>query len=106
MYQVGERQKLKRLDVLWEIHKGGRTLEWFNSEAPKMRDEDRGQATKDLLRIGLIERIEGYPQQHPHPFRLTVRGHTFLENVWARIGANGNINWYRLNEIEFLSRED
>ena len=85
------------------VGKAGRTREWFEGEAPQMKNEDRGQATKDLLQIGWIEEVEGYPQRHPQPFRLTARGRAFLENIRARIGENDNINWQRLNEIEFPS---
>src|SRR5205809_391343 len=100
---VGERQKLKRLEVLEAVEKAGRTREWFEGETSQMKDEDRGQATKDLLQIGLIEEVGGYPQQHPQPFRLTARGRAFLENVRARIGKDSSIDWKRVNEIEFPS---
>src|SRR3989442_14820710 len=100
--QLGERQKLKRLEILLAAEKEARSREWFEGKVPS-RDEDKEEAAKDLLQIGLTEKVEGYLQQHPHPFRLTVRGRAFLENVRARIGENDNVNWQRLNEIEFPS---
>jgi hypothetical protein len=91
--------------VLEAVDRARLILKWFEGEIPSWDEfkEDRRQATNDLLRIGLIERIEDYPQQHSHPFRLTAEGGAFLENVRARVGVNGNINWYRLNEIELPS---
>lgn len=93
-------KKLMRLEVLREVKYGGRTLDWFEGKVPSP-DARRGEATAGLLGIGLIERIPEYPRR-PHPFRLTARGETFLEGVFARIGRGGvTIDWDRVGEIEF-----
>jgi hypothetical protein len=107
MNQIRELQKLKMLEVLWEIYKGGRTRrEWIEGEIPSWDEsrKDRKEATRYLLQIDFIEEDTGYPERlHPHPFCLTAGGRAFLENVRARIGGSDNINWQRLNEIEFPS---
>jgi hypothetical protein len=109
MDQFGERRKLRRLEVLWEIHKGGRLQrEWFAGEIPSWDEfkEDRGQATKDLLQIGFIEEDEGYPGAlHPRPFLLTVQGQSFLKGMLEQIGVDDKINWNRVNEVEFPALE-
>ena len=98
MTQLGERQKLEMLEVLIAVEKEARTRDWFV--------KDRKEATPYLLQIGFIKEDKSYPGAlHPQPFRLTEGGGAFLENVRARIGENGNINWHRLNEIEFPALE-
>jgi hypothetical protein len=99
------------LEVLREVAWGGRNLEWFEGKT-EPRDERRADATVELLRVGLIEKAEGYPGWEKHPFRLTDRGHAFLQDVVARIGTRGvggviGIDWKGVDEIEFpaISKE-
>ena len=101
---VGRRQKLRRMEVLRAADKEARTREWFEGKVPTadVNREDRGQATRDLLDIGLLERDDLYPQaHHPHPYRLTSQGRTFLRNVVQKIGKGNGIDWKRVKEIEF-----
>lgn len=110
-YKTGKRQaalevepllkKLMRLEVLREVKSGGRAaLDWFEGKIP-LPDARRGQATTDLLEMGLIERVPEYPRR-PRPFRLTTRGEAFLEEVFVRIGRGGvKLDWNRVGEIEF-----
>lgn len=99
--QIGQRQRHKRLEVLEAIAKARMNRQWFEGDTPQMKDKDRGQATKDLLWMDFIEEGEGYSQSYPHPFCLTARGRTFLEDVMSKIGKDGHIDWQRVNEIEF-----
>lgn len=108
-YKTGKRQavleaepllkKLMRLEVLREVKSGGRTL-WFEGKGP-LPDARRGEATTDLLGMGLIERVPEYARR-PRPFCLTATGEAFLEGVFARIGLGGvKLDWNRVGEIEF-----
>lgn len=104
-HPIGDLRKRRMVEVLREVAVGARTLEWFEGKVPA-RDEGTEEATSELLRIGLIERLEGYPEWEKHPFRLTDRGHSFLENLVGRIGGKGigcsiDIDWKRIDEIEF-----
>jgi hypothetical protein len=101
---VGRRQKLRRMEVLRAADKEARTREWFEGKVPTrdMNREDRGQATRDLLDIGLLEKDDLYPQvRHPHPYRLTAQGRTFLGDVMKKIGKGNGIDWKRVKELEF-----
>jgi len=110
-YKTGKRQaaleaepllkKLMRLEVLREVKYGGRAaLDWFEGKIP-LPDARRGQATTDLLGMGLIERGPEYTRR-PRPFCLTATGEAFLEGVFARIGLGGRkLDWNRVGEIEF-----
>lgn len=101
---VGRRQKLRRMEVLRAADKEARTREWFEGKVPAKdtNREDRGQATRDLLDIGLLEKDVRYPGRgHPHPYRLTPQGRTFLEGVMKKIGKGNSIDWKRVKEIDF-----
>ena len=103
---IWRRQKLRRMEVLRAAHKEARTLGWFEGRVPTSdpNREDRGQATRDLVDIGLLEKDDEYPGPgHPHPYRLTARGVDFLKVVRERIGRGNSIDWGRLKEIEFPS---
>jgi hypothetical protein len=105
---VGRRQKLRRMEVLRGADKEERTREWFEGKAPaKDPDkEDRGQATRDLLDMGLLEKDDLYPRaRHPNPYCLTPQGRAFLKNVMMKIGRGNSIDWKRVREIEFPSLE-
>ena len=105
---VGRRQKLRRMEVLRAADKEERTREWFEGKVPTGDEnrEDTGQATRDLLDIGLIERDNLYPQaRHPHPYRLTSQGRTFLRDVMKKIGKGKSIDWKRVKELEFPKLE-
>jgi hypothetical protein len=105
---VGRRQKLRRMEVLRATDKGARTREWFEGKVPEedINREDRRQATRDLLDIGLLEKDNLYPQaRHPHPYRLTPQGRTFLKDVTEKIGKGNSIDWKRVKEIEFPTLE-
>lgn len=101
---VGRRQKLRRMEVLRAAHKEARTRDWFEGTV-RTNDpnrEDRGQATRDLVEVGLLEKDDGYPgASHPHPYRLTPQGQTFVEGVMKKIGKGNSIDWGRVKEIEF-----
>jgi hypothetical protein len=105
---VGRRQKLRRMEVLRAADKEARTQEWFEGKVPTEDEnrEDRGQATRDLVAMGLLERDNLYPQaRHPHPYRLTPQGKTFLNEVAKKIGKGNSIDWKRVKEIEFPKLE-
>jgi hypothetical protein len=105
---IGRRQKLRRIEVLRAADKEARTLRWFEGRVPTSdpNREDRGQATKDLVDIGLLEKNEGYPGPgHPHPYRLTPQGKAFMEAVMARIGGGNSVDWKRVKEIEFSTSQ-
>jgi len=105
---LGRRQKLKRMEVLRAADKEARTREWFEGKVPEgdMNREDRGQATRDLLDIGLLEKDDLYPRaRHPHPYRLTPQGRTFLKDVMKKIGKGNSIDWKRVKEIEYPTLE-
>jgi hypothetical protein len=90
------RRRLFRAVVLEAIEGGGYTIDWF-----ERMDEDRSEATWDLLTFGSIERVEGYRLSEPHPFRLTGEGAAFLERVKTRISTPRGIDWKRTREIEW-----
>ena len=105
---VGRRQKLRRMEVLRAADKEERTREWFEGKVPEgdINREDRGQATRDLLEIGLLEKDDLYPRaRHPNPYRLTPQGRTFLNDVVEKIGKGKSIDWKRVKEIEFPTAE-
>jgi hypothetical protein len=101
---VGRRQKLRRMEVLRAADKEERTREWFEGKAPgtDVNKEDRGQATRDLLGMGLLEIDDLYPRaSHPSPYCLTPQGRAFLKDVMMKIGRGNSIDWKRVREIEF-----
>jgi hypothetical protein len=101
---VGRRQKLRRMEVLRAADQEERTREWFEGKAPgKDPDkDDRGQATRDLLEMGLLAKDDLYPRpRHPNPYCLTLQGQTFLKSVMEKIGKGKSIDWKRVREIEF-----
>lgn len=105
---VGRRQKLRRMEVLRAAYKEARTRDWFEGKVPATdpNREDRRQATRDLLEIGLLEKDGFYPGPgHPHPYRLTPQGLTFLKEVMKKIGKGNSIDWKRVKEIEFPTLE-
>ena len=105
---VGRRQKLRRMEVLRAADKEERTREWFEGKVPEgdINRGDRGQATRDLLEIGLLEKDDLYPRaRHPNPYRLTPQGRTFLNDVVEKIGKGKSIDWKRVKEIEFPTAE-
>jgi len=105
---VGRRQKLRRMEVLRAADKEERTREWFEGKVPgtDANREDRGQATRDLLDMGLLEKDDLYPRaRHPNPYCLTPRGRAFLRDVMMKIGRGNSIDWKRVREIEFPTSE-
>lgn len=104
MNTIERRHKLRRLEVLQTLTTGGRTREWYEEMVPlnDPHNEDRGRATRELIEIGLKERDENYPApNHPHPYRITTKGVTFLEDVRKQIGKDNGLQWNRAREIEF-----
>jgi hypothetical protein len=98
-------QRLRMVEVLWEVVVAGRKREWFEGKVPST-DERTEQATYDLLRMGFIQSLEGYPGSERHPYRLTQRSRAFLDDAVARIGKMGpggviSIDWGGADEIEF-----
>ena len=105
---VGRRQKLMRMEVLRAADKEERTREWFEGKVPgtDANREDRGQATRDLLEMGLLEKDDLYPRPpHRNPYRLTPQGRAFLKEVMEKIGKGNSIDWKRVREIEFPTSE-
>jgi hypothetical protein len=105
---VGRRQKLRRMEVLRAADKEERTREWFEGKVPEKDEnrEDRGQATRDLLDLGLLEKDDLYPRaRHPNFYCLTPQGRTFLKDVIEKIGKGNSIDWKRVREIEFPTPE-
>jgi hypothetical protein len=88
------RQKLHRLEVLLEIEKSPRSPGWFAGQAPQ--DAERAAAVKRLADAGLIEPAP--PSDH---FRVTPAGWEFLKDVRTKVGAGGNLDWTRVDEIDF-----
>jgi hypothetical protein len=88
------RQKLYRLEVLLRIEKGRRSRGWFTGQAPE--DPERAAAMRRLAKTGLIEAAP--PPIH---FRLTPEGRDFLKDVRAKVGASGELDWTRADEIDF-----
>lgn len=97
---IGRRQKIRRIEVLLAVVRAAPGQEWFEGKFPPNdpHREDRGQATRDLLEIGLIF-YQG--PGHPQPYRLTPLGKTFLDGVMKKIGKGNSVNWSRVREIEF-----
>ena len=98
------RQNLMRLRVLLAAATEARTLEWFEGRVPldDIDKEDRAEATKDLVQLGLVEKDDCYPgSSHPQPYRLTGRGRAFFEDVQRTIWEGNGINWWHINQIEF-----
>jgi hypothetical protein len=88
------RQKLHRLEVLFEIEKAPRGESWFAGRAPQ--DAERAAVVKRLADAGLIE-----PATSPDHFRVTPAGWEFLKDVRAKVGAGGSLDWTRADEIDF-----
>lgn len=88
------RQKLHRLEILLEIEKSPRSRSWFAGQAPP--DAERAAAVKRLADAGLIE-----PAPSPDHFRVTAAGWEFLKDVRTKVGAGGNLDWTRVDEIDF-----
>jgi len=89
------RQRMYRLEVLLEIEKGERSHGWFAAKAPE-DDGERAAAFSRLLDTTLIETAPP-----PHCFRLTPDGRDFLKDVRAKVGARGELDWTRADEIDF-----
>ena len=51
---------------------------------------------KRLSKTGLIE-----PAPPPTDFRLTPEGRSFLKDVRTKVGAHGELDWTRADEIDF-----
>lgn len=105
---VGRRQKLRRMEVLRAAEKEKRTREWFEGRGPESDKDrqDRGQATRDLLEMVLLEKDDFYPRAgHPNPYCLTAQGRAFLKDVISKIGKGNSIDWKRIKEIEFPAPE-
>jgi hypothetical protein len=85
------RQKLYHLEVLLEIEKGGRGR--FAREAGKTAE--RASAIKRLTETGLIEAAAAAR------FRLTTAGREFLQDMRAKLGAGGPLDWTHADEIDF-----
>ena len=88
------REKLYRLEVLLQVERGRRGRAWFTGKAPE--DPQRAAAMRRLSRTGLIE--TALPPIH---FRLTSEGRAFLKDVRAKVGAHGELDWTRADEIDF-----
>jgi DNA-binding PadR family transcriptional regulator len=88
------RQKLYRLEVLLHIEKGRRSGSWFTGKTPE--DPQRAGAMRKLVKAGLIEAAPS-----PTHFRLTSEGREFLKDVRAKVGAHGELDWTRADEIDF-----
>ena len=88
------RQKLYRLEVLLQVEKGRRSRGWFAGKAAE--DPEHATAMKRLAKSGLIE-----PAPPPANFRLTLEGREFLKDIRAKVGARGELDWTRADEIDF-----
>ena len=88
------RQKLYRLEVLLQVEKGRRSRAWFGGRSSPNPEQD--EALKRLERAGLVETAP--PPKH---FRLTSEGREFLKDVRAKVGAQGELDWTRADEIDF-----
>jgi len=96
------------MEVLRAADKEERTREWFEGKIPEkdVNKEDRGQATRDLLDLGLLEKDSLFPRpRHPNPYCLTAQGRAFLKDVVMKIGKGNGIDWKRVREIEFPTPE-
>src|SRR4249920_944090 len=88
------RQKLYRLEVLLQVEQGRRSRSWFTGKAPE--DPQQAAAMKRLSKAGLIEAVP--PPIH---FRLTPEGREFLKDIRSKVGAGGELDWTRADEIDF-----
>ena len=88
------RRKLYRLEVLLQIEKGRRRRGWLPGKSSD--DPERTAAVKKLEKSGLIETASA-----PLHFRLTPEGRDFLKEVRAKVGARGELDWTRADEIDF-----
>ena len=80
--------------MLLQIEKGRRSRSWFTSKASE--EPERAAAMRRLSKTGLIETAP--PPIH---FRLTSEGRDFLKDVRAKVGAQGELDWTRADEIDF-----
>lgn len=88
------RQKLYGLEVLLQVEKGRRSRGWFAGKATE--DPQHAVVMKRLAKSGLIE-----PAPPPTNFRLTSEGRELLKDVRAKVGARGELDWTRADEIDF-----
>jgi hypothetical protein len=88
------RQKMFHLEVLLEIEKGGQRRGWFTGKTAG--SAERTRAIQRLTETGLIEAAS--PPKH---FRLTPEGFEFLQDLRAKTGAGGPLDWTRADEIHF-----
>jgi hypothetical protein len=84
------RQKVYMLEVLLEVERGRRTVEWFKDH------EERSPAVDRLVANGCLE---GAPP--PAHFRLTDAGTRLLKNVRAKTAAEGRIDWSGVRDVDF-----
>ena len=89
------RQKMYHLEVLLEIEKGERARGWFTGKTSP--SAERATAIKRLTETGLIEAAP-----EPDHFRLTSEGFEFLQDLRAKTGAGGPLDWTRADEIHFF----
>jgi len=88
------RQKMYHLEVLLEVEKGERSRGWFTGKAA--RSAERTRALERLTETGLIEAMP--PPEH---YRITSAGFEFLQDLRAKTGAGGPLDWTRADEIHF-----
>lgn len=88
------RLKLHRLEILLEIEKGRRSRTWFEGKGPE--DPERPAAIKRLLKAKFIE-----PAAAPAHYRVTPDGYDFLQDVRAKVGGHGPLDWTHTDEIDF-----
>ena len=86
------REKLYRLELLLQLEGGRRSRSWFTGK----EDPQRTAAMRKLVKADLIEAAP--PPIH---FRLTPEGRDFLKDVRAKVGARGELDWTRADEIDF-----
>lgn len=86
----------RRLAVLQEVQRGGHTSEWFEQQ-----DEGRAEATRELLALGLIQRLEGGGHAPVQTYCLTDAGRTFWAYATEIIGSHSGLDLSRSDEIEF-----
>ena len=89
------RQKMYHLEVLLEIEKGERGRSWFSGKTAE--SAERTGAIKRLTETGLIETAPD-----PDHYRLTSEGFEFLQDLRAKTGAGGPLDWTRADEIHFF----
>ena len=88
------RQKLYGLEMLLQVEKGRRNRGWFSGKVAE--DPQHAAAMKRLSKAGLIE-----PAPPPAHFRLTSEGRQFLKDIRSKVGAHGELDWTRADEIDF-----